>query len=123
MEDLQKYKNQVETFRQLEQMSDALVQELQSIRYKLQKELDQLNNKYSWKTPLIGSKHSAWDQFMMTMVKYWKRFTVTQEEWDLVVASIREVKDTLSYLRHRPNKAASVIDILNSRIGLELETL
>ena len=57
------------------------------------------------------------------MARNWNQFTISQEDWELSSTTIREYKDTLSHLGGKPEESIKAIDILNSKTGLELDTL
>jgi hypothetical protein len=61
-----------------------------------------------------GVKHIIWDDIANTIFKNWSYFTLVQDEIDLIIVVLKDIKETTNELENNPDLAVDKINLLNN---------
>jgi hypothetical protein len=86
-----------------------------------QKEANRMKARVIGIPSMKGSKHIIWDDIANTIFKNWFYFTLAQDELDLIIIVLKDIKGTTNELENKNYLAVDIIKLLNNKTKEELK--
>jgi hypothetical protein len=102
---------------------ELCLEQINVAKEEAQKEENRMKERVTGRPTMKGAKHIIWDDIANTIFKNWFYFTLVQDEIDLIIVVLKDIKGTTNELENKPDLVVDIIKFLNNRTKEELKDL